>query len=182
MEVSNYNIMGLNVVNNTGTNYSLYYNALDYFKTIMTNHPGIEVVTQGDIFDVDTEEYPAYPIGNILITNAVFNDSVTRYTCQLIVADKTKLKNNESTGPFNKQVIPFFGKDDAVDIHANTLSIINDLLSYTKYAVTNFEIDGDINCEAFKDRFENGLAGWVATFDLTTHNDRPRCLYNLLPE
>jgi hypothetical protein len=174
--------MGLNVVNNTGTNYSLYYNALDYFKTIMTNHPGIEVVTQGDIFDVDTEEYPAYPIGNILITNAVFNDSVTRYTCQLIVADKTKLKNNESTGPFNKQVIPFFGKDDAVDIHANTLSIINDLLSYTKYAVTNFEIDGDINCEAFKDRFENGLAGWVATFDLTTHNDRPRCLYNLLPE
>jgi hypothetical protein len=174
--------MGLNVVNNTGTNYSLYYNALDYFKTIMTNHPGIEVVTQGDIFEVDTEEYPAYPIGNILITNAVFNDSVTRYTCQLIVADKTKLKNNESTGPFNKQVIPFFGKDDAVDIHANTLSIINDLLSYTKYAVTNFEIDGDINCEAFKDRFENGLAGWVATFDLTTHNDRPRCLYNLLPE
>ena len=174
--------MGLNVVNNTGTNYSLYYNALDYFKTIMTNHPGIEVVTQGDIFDVDTEEYPAYPIGNILITNAVFNDSVTRYTCQLIVADKTKLKNNESTGPFNKQVIPFFGKDDAVDIHANTLSIINDLLSYTKYAVTNFEIDGDINCEAFKDRFENGLAGWVATFDLTTNNDRPRCLYNLLPE
>jgi hypothetical protein len=174
--------MGLNVVNNTGTNYSLYYNALDYFKTIMTNHPGIEVVTQGDIFDIDTEEYPAYPIGNILITNAVFNDSVTRYTCQLIVADKSKLKNNESTGPFNKQVIPFFGKDDTVDIHANTLSIINDLLSYTKYAVTNFEIDGDINCEAFKDRFENGLAGWVATFDLTTHNDRPRCLYNLLPE
>ena len=174
--------MGLNVVNNIGTNYSLYYNALDYFKTIMVNHPGIEVVTQGDIFDVDTEEYPAYPIGNILITNAVFDDSVTVYSCQLIVADKTKLKNNESTGPFNKQVIPFFGKDDAVDIHANTLSILNDLLSYTKYAVSNFDIDGGINCEAFKDRFENGLAGWVATFDLTTHNDRPRCLYNLLPE
>ena len=118
--------MGLNVVNNIGTNYSLYYNALDYFKTIMVNHPGIEVVTQGDIFDVDTEEYPAYPIGNILITNAVFDDSVTVYSCQLIVADKVKLKNNESTGPFNKQIIPFFGKDDAVDVHANTLSIIND--------------------------------------------------------
>jgi hypothetical protein len=26
------------------------------------------------------------------------------------------------------------------------------------------------------------LGGWVATFDLTTHNDRPRCLYNLLGE
>jgi hypothetical protein len=174
--------MGLNVVNNNGTNYSLYYNALDYFKTIMVNHPGIEIVTQGDIFDIDTDEYPAYPIGNILITNAIFDESVTTYSCQIIVADKVKLKNNESTGPFNKQTIPFFGKDDAVDIHANTLSIINDLLSYTKYAVTNFDINGGINCEAFKDRFENGLAGWVATFDLTTHNDRPRCLYTLLPE
>ena len=174
--------MGLNVVNNIGTNYSLYYNALDYFKTIMTNHPAIEVVTQGDIFDVDTEEFPSYPIGNILITNASFTDSITTYSCQLIVADKTKLKNNESTGVYNKQTIPFFGKDDTVDIHANTLSIINDLLSYTQYAVDNFQIDGEINCEAFKDRFENGLAGWVATFNLTTHNDRPRCLYTLLPE
>jgi hypothetical protein len=171
-----------NVVNNIGTNYTLYYNALDYFKTIMTNHPGIEVVTQGDIFDIDTEGYPAYPIGNILITNAAFDDSVTVYSCQLIVADKMKLKNNESTGPFNKQTIPFFKTDDSVDIHANTLGILNDLLSYTQYAVNSFDITGGINCEAFKDRFENGLAGWVATFDLTAHNDRPRCLYNLLPE
>ena len=31
------------------------------------------------------------------------------------------------------------------------------------------------------DRFNNGLAGWVSTFTLTTHNDRPRCLYNLYP-
>ena len=44
---------GLNVINNTGTNYSLYYNVLDYFKTIMSNHPAIESATQGDIFEID---------------------------------------------------------------------------------------------------------------------------------
>ena len=117
---------------------------------------------------------------NILITNATFNDSETIYRCQLTIADKIKLKNNESVGVHNKETIPYFGTDDTVDIHANTLSIINDLTSYTQYAVDNFEINADINCEAFKDKFENGLGGWVATFDLTTHNDRPRCLYNLL--
>jgi hypothetical protein len=52
---------GLNVINNTGTNYSLYYNVLDYFKTIMSNHPAIESATQGDIFDIDDNEFPAYP-------------------------------------------------------------------------------------------------------------------------
>ena len=173
---------GLNVINNTGTNYSLYYNVLDYFKTIMSNHPAIESATQGDIFEIDDNEFPAYPLGNILITNAVFDGSQTVYTCQLTIADKIKLKNNESTGVYNKQTIPFYGTDDTVDIHANTLSIINDLVSYTQYATSNFDIDGTIRCEAFKDKFDNGLGGWVATFDLTTHNDRPRCLYNLLPE
>ena len=173
--------MGLNVVNNTGTNFTLYYNVLDYFKTIMENHPSIIQVTQGDIFSVDTREFPAYPLGNIIITNARFSDSVTVYTCQLTVADKVKLNNNESEGVYNKQTVPYEGTDDTVDIHANTLAIINDLLSYTQYGTTNFDIDSDINCAAFKDQFANGLAGWVASFDLTTHNDRPRCLFNLYP-
>lgn len=146
----------------------------------MSNHPSIQTVTQGDVFEVDDKEFPAYPLGNILITNTVFRDSQTIYTCQLTIADKIKQKNNESDGVYNKQNIPYFGTDDTVDIHANTLSILNDLTSYTQYKVDNFEIDGDISCEAFKDRFDNGLGGWVATFDLTTHNDRPRCLYNLL--
>lgn len=173
---------GLNVVNNTGINYTLYYNVLDYFKTIMSNHPSIQTVTQGDVFEIDDREFPAYPLGNILITNASFVDSTTVYTCQLTIADKIKLKNNESQGVYNKQEIPYFGTDDTVDIHANTLSILNDLLSYTQYAVDNFDIDGNINCEAFKERFDNGLGGWVATFDLVTHNDRPRCLFNLFPQ
>ena len=173
--------MGLNVINNSSTNYTLYYNVLDYFKTIMDNHPSLIQVTQGDVFGVDTREFPAYPLGNIIITNARFADSLTVYTCQLTVADKVKLKNNESVGVYNKETVPFEGTDDVVDIHANTLAIINDLLSYTHYVFTNFDIDGDINCAAFKDQFANGLAGWVATFDLTTHNDRPRCLFNLYP-
>jgi hypothetical protein len=168
------------VVNKVGTNYSLYYNVLNYFKTIMTNHPGIETVSQGDINDIDVGEFPAYPLGNILILNAELGDSVTTYTCQLTIADKIKLKNNESVGVHNKQTIPFFGTDDLVDIHANTLSIINDLTSYTQYAVDNFDINDGVSCEAFKDTFENGLGGWVATFDIVTHNDRPRCMYNLL--
>ena len=68
-----------------------------------------------------------------------------------------------------------------VDILANTLAIINDLTSFTQYSVASFDIEGDIVCEPFMDRFNNGLAGHAATFTLITHNDRPRCLYNLYP-
>lgn len=169
------------IIENTGVNYSLYYNVLDYFKTIMTNHPSIQQVSQGDVFGVDEYEFPMYPLGNIIITNARFEDSQTIYRCQLTVADKIKLKNNESVGPKNAQTIPFYEVDDTVDIHANTLSVLNDLLSYTQYSLANFNITGGIDCVAFKDTMNNGLAGWVATFNLTTHNDRPRCLFNLFP-
>jgi hypothetical protein len=169
------------VQNNAGVNYTLYYNVLDYFKTIMTNHPSIDAVSQGSIEDLDNNAYQFYPIGHVSILTSNFTDSTTQFGIQLIVADKIKNKNNESDGRTNAMTVPFYDTDDTVDIHANTLAILNDLLSYTQYSVQSFDIDGDIACEAFADRFNNGLAGWVATFTLTTHNDRPRCLYDLYP-
>jgi hypothetical protein len=169
-----------NIVNDSGQNFTLYYNTLDYFKTIMGNHPSIASATQGDLYGIDSNEYPIYPLANILISNATFGTNITTFTCQLTVADKVKLKNNESVGIKNAQVIPFYGTDDVVDIHANTLAIINDLTSFTQRSVEAFEINGDIDCTPFRDNFDNGLAGWIATFDLTTHNDKNRCLFNLL--
>jgi hypothetical protein len=61
------------------------------------------------------------------------------------------------------------------------LAILNDLLSYTQYSVQSFDIEGEISNEPFMDRFNNGLAGWASTFTLRTQNDRPRCLFELIP-
>lgn len=168
------------IVHNNATNFSLYYNVLNYFKTIMTNHPSIGHVTQGDVFGIDDREFPMYPVGNILVQGANFGSNITEYQIQLIVADKSKLKNDESEGERNSQEVPYYGVDDTVDIHANTLSVLNDLTSYTQRSVEGFEINGDISCEPFKDKFDNGLAGWSATFDLTVHNDKNRCLFFLI--
>ena len=59
--------MSTPIITNTGTNYSLYYNVINYFKTIMSNHPSIEAVTFGDAWDIGERQFPAYPMGNILI-------------------------------------------------------------------------------------------------------------------
>ena len=82
--------MSQQIVHNTGINYTLYYNILNYFKTILKNHPSIGVATYGDLTDFDTKEFPAYPVGNVLITNSEFGSNVTTYTVQLTVADKIK--------------------------------------------------------------------------------------------
>ena len=168
------------VVKNNAKNFSLYYNTLNYFKTIMKNHPSITHVTQGDNFGIDSEKFPQYPVGNVLLTNATFGTNTTTYQVQLIVADKTKVLENNSNPITNEQTTPFYGVDDVVDIHANTLSILNDLTSYTQRSVEGFEINGDISCTPFVDRFNNGLAGWSADFELTVHNDKNRCLFFLI--
>jgi len=168
------------LVHNAGINYTLYYNILNYFKTIMSNHPSLASVSYGDIGEIDNKEFPFYPFGNLTITDTTFGTNVTNYTIQLTVADKIKNKNNESDPRTNIGIIPFYGVDDMVDIHANTLGILNDLTAFTQRGVVGFDIDGDIDCVPFADRFNNGLAGWVATFNLTTHNDKNRCLFFLI--
>jgi len=169
------------IIQNTGTNYTLYYNIMYWFRVIMSNHPSIGVVTTGDWWDIGEREFPEYPIGNIQILDVDFGTNVTNYTCTLTIADKIKNKNNESNPTNNTQTIPFYQTDDKIDIWANTLAILNDLSDYTQRSVTNFDIDGDIICTPFVDRFDNGLAGWTAEFILTTHNDKNRCLFDLIP-
>lgn len=168
------------IIQNSGTNYTLYYNVLNYFKTIMDNHPSIQMVTQGNIEDFDTREFPMYPVGNISITSAEFDGTVTNYGIQIIIADKIKNKDNESEPRTNAMSIPFYGVDDVVDIHANALAIINDLTAFTQRSTNGFEINDIITNEPFEDRFNNGLAGWASTFTLTVHNDRNRCLFFLI--
>lgn len=174
--------------NNQGVNYTLLYNVLEYFKTIGTNHPQIAKVTTGDIQIVDDREFPMYPLMNVNVLSTTFSGTTSLHEIQLIVADKIKNRNNESGTAmnvsefdFNQQTIDFYGVDDTVDILANTLAILNDLTSFTQYSVQSFDITNDILNEPFVDRFNNGLAGYVATFTLIAHNDRPRCLYDLYP-
>ena len=172
----------MTLINNNSVNYTLYYNVLDYFKTVLNNHPSIGHVTQGDMWQVDTLSYPAYPIANIMVNRVRFVGSTSIYSCQLLIGDKPKDKENASLGERNTMKSKYLGTDDVVDIHANTLAIINDILSFTADGVTNFDIDSDIVCEAFEDNFDNGLAGWVAGFDLITHNDRDKCIFNLFDQ
>lgn len=169
-------------VKNQAVNYSLYYNILDYFKAIMKNHPSINYVSQGDVFSIDNKEFPAYPLGNIMITQSVLLEKQIVHTCQLTIADKVKLKANESTTKFNEQTVPYYGVDDVIDILANTLAIINDLTTFTQFGVEAFDIPGNILVEPFKEQFDNGLAGHVATFDLYAYGFRNKCTFDLLSD
>jgi hypothetical protein len=170
------------LVNNLNTNYTLYYNVLDYFKLIMKNHPSINHVSQGDASDFDQNEFPAYPVANIMVSQSELREKTIVHSIDIIVADKVKQKNNESTGANNEQTVPFYGTDDSVDILANTMAIINDLTTFTQFGTEAFDIEGNIIVTPFVDRFNNKLAGHVASFRLLSFAPRNRCTFNLLED
>ena len=127
---------------------------------------------------IDIQTYYLNQLDNL---NNQYTANTTDYEIQIIVADKVKNKNNESDERTNEQTIPYYGINDLMDILANTLAIVNDITSFIQRGITNCDINGGINCKQFEERFDNGLAGWVVTFTLTTHNDKNRCLFELYP-
>lgn len=173
--------MSQSLVNNTGTNYTSYYNLINIFAEFMSNHPSINSVGNEDIEDFDEREFPSYPVGNVIISGVRFLESITEYDISILIADKYKNKNNESNSRTNAQTVPFFDVDDKMDVWVNNLAIMNDVTSFIQRGVTGFDLDGEIRCLQFHERFDSGLAGWVITFTLSTHNDKNRCLFELYP-
>lgn len=170
------------ITNNLDKNYSIYYNVLDYFKVIMSNHPSIAAVTQGEVKDMDSDSFPRFPVGNVMVTETLFEDKTVVHSIELLVADKVKNKNNESSGSLNEMTVPYYGTTDEVDILANTLAIVNDLTTFTQYSVQAFDINGTIQCIPFVDEYNNGLAGHICRFQLTSYADRDRCTFELVKD
>jgi len=164
----------------TTINYTGYYNILEYFRTVLSNHPSVKTVTQGDVFGIDDKSFPEYPLANIFIESTIWEGSRTIWRCKLTVADKVKLRNNESEGQYDKMSEDYWGTDDMSDIHANSLAIINDIISFTAKGTSGFFINGIVISQPFREKFDNGLAGWVTEFEVLTHNDRNICLFELL--
>ena len=65
------------IIHNSGINYSLYYNVLNYFKTIMTNHPSIAMVSQGALSDFDYDEFPNYPAVNFSTSISLYFSNIS---------------------------------------------------------------------------------------------------------
>jgi hypothetical protein len=170
------------LVNNTNVNYTSYYNLINFFAEFMSNHPSINSVGNEAIDEFDKREFQSYPVANIIISSVRFLDSVTEYDMNIIIADKYKNKNNESNDRTNAQTVSFYDVDDKMDVWVNNLAIMNDITAYIQRGVTGFDLFGDIRCEQFYERFDNGLAGWVISFTLTTHNNKNRCLFELYPQ
>ena len=84
------------------------------------------------------------------------------------VVDESKLQASDD----------FVGNDNEQDVLNTQLAVLNRVIALLQRGSIykeKYQIVGAVGCEPFVDRFENKLAGWVATFDVTVENDMTIC-------
>lgn len=151
-----------------------FYNITTAIHDFLVDNTSINVVTMERLQEGDLNKQTIFPLANIIVGDAVFNDNVISFdvvvACMDIV-DSTKENKKDQTKPF-------FGANNRQDILNAMLADINALqISLKKGTLNNdlFQITGTPNASPFEDRYDNVLTGWALDFTVDIPNTISIC-------
>ena len=148
-----------------------FYQVTDKLKTLLNAEPFVNTVTYGSIDDVDLDKQSIFPLSHIIVNNAVVGTKTTTFSISVLAMDIVDISNDEVTDTF-------VGNDNEQDVLNTQLElltrVINELQRGDSFT-DKYQVQEDVTCEPFVDRFENKLAGWTATFSVMVVNDMTVC-------
>jgi len=148
-----------------------FYNLTDKLKEALIAEPFVNTVTFGSLDDVDLNKQTIFPLSHIIVNNTTVGTKTLTFNVSILSMDIVDISKDEVTDIF-------VGNDNEQDVLNTQLAlqtrVINTLQRGDLYTDL-YQIQGDVTCEPFVDRFENKLAGWAATFDVVVQNDMTIC-------
>lgn len=146
-----------------------FYNITKTIKDTLEAHSQVNVVTFGDIFDVDLNKQSIFPLSHIMVNQATIEGQVVRINLSIMCMDVIdELKEN-----LRDQTEPFYNNNNEQDILNTQLQVINDVVMKLRKGqlyTDLYQLEGNPVCTPFTERFENLLTGWTATFDVLLPN------------
>ena len=149
----------------------VFYNVIGEIKTQLEVDPIVTSVTYGDIFDIDLNKQTLFPLSHIVVNQASLEGATWRFNISVFAMDILDISKEENASKF-------IGNDNEQDVLNTQLAVINRLCEALRRGDLMKDLwmlDGNVTCEPFTERFENNLAGWVATFDVITPNQMTIC-------
>lgn len=143
-----------------------YYAVTTLLKEAFEEDGIVNSITKGMLDVVDTEKHLLPPAAHIMINSVGEpNGGVVSYNVSLICMGIVDVSKESTTDRF-------IGNDDMDDVLNTTFGILQRVVAKLRDGeyTTVTQVDGNVNYEAFEDRFQNKWAGWVATFDLIMPN------------
>lgn len=149
-----------------------YFSVLETLRNELLRQDKVRTVTAGDITQVDLDKQTIFPLAHIIVNDVSFETQIITYNISVLLMD---IVHDDTTT--NE---PLLYNNDNEDYVLNSMlhigNYVTDRLSKgTLYDGNQFVERSTVTAEPFKDRFENELAGWAFTFDLTLRNNIDRC-------
>ena len=148
-----------------------FYNVTDKLKDALSAEPFVNTVSFGSIDDIDLDKQTIFPLSHIIVNNCSVSDRVLIFNISILAMDIVDESKEEVTDIF-------VGNDNEQDVLNTQLAVLNRIITTLKRGdlyTDKYQVEGDVTCEPFVDRFENKLAGWTATFNVTVENDMTVC-------
>jgi hypothetical protein len=148
-----------------------FYDVIKKIKDTLQAEPFVNTVSIGNIDDVDLNKQSIFPLSHIIVNNTTLNEKTISFSISVLFMDVVDISKAESTDKF-------IGNDNEQDVLNTQLAVaakLTDLLRRGSLYSDLYQVEGNVTCEPFVDRFENKLAGWTATYDIIIRNDMTIC-------
>lgn len=148
-----------------------FYLLTDLIKEQLLNDEDVNTVTFGDITQVDLYKQSIFPLSHLIVNSVTSGENVLSFNVSILSMDIVDQSKDETTDIF-------VGNNNEQDVFNTQLAVLNKLIQRLRIGTLYrdlYQVVGDVTLEPFKDRFENELAGWTATFDVMIENDINVC-------
>lgn len=148
-----------------------FYNVLNEIKDTLRIEPFVNTVSYGNIDDVDLSKQNIFPLSHIIVNNSTIQEKTISFSISVLAMDIVDVSKSQVNNLFR-------GNDNEQDVLNTQLAVLTKLAAVLKRGdlyTQKYQLQGDVSCEPFVDRFENKLAGWTGTFDIIIENDMTIC-------
>ena len=148
-----------------------FYLLTELIKDELLSNEDVNTVTFGDITEVDLYKQSIFPLSHLIVNSVTSGESTLSFNISILSMDVVDQSKDETTDRF-------VGNDNEQDVFNTQLSVLNKLIQKLRIGSLyreQYQVIGDVSLEPFKDRFDNILAGWTATFDVIITNDINVC-------
>lgn len=148
-----------------------YYDVMDTLKDLLLADVNVNTVTRGDITQVNLNKADIFPLSHIMLNNVTEDGQTMTFSFSVLAMDIVDINKEETTDIFR-------GNNNEMDVLNTQLAVLNKFIQKLRKGTTHregYQVEGSTSLDAFKDRFENELAGWSVSFSLVVMNNIDIC-------
>lgn len=147
-----------------------FYRVTQIIRDTLQADENCNTVTYGDITQVDLDKQTMFPLSHVILNGATSGENTMTFNFSVLAMDIVDISKEDGDN--------FRGNDNEQDVLNTQLSVLNKLIQKMRIGSLysdKYQVVGDASLEPFRDRFENQIAGWTATFDIIIENDVNVC-------